>query len=179
MPTPVQRREALEELGDPFDRLPAQVGLVARSEAGHVVAELVRLVGESGECLVDEVDGGRLAPPAEEELDRLVRHLPPSTSRAPREVVGGEVVGLAAEHAGDAVLGDEQPGLGLFAVQQSLTQLGERGFGVGTQFGDEVGSNTTGGSVRRKASSVRCWTGVSPPPNGAVSSSVIGRTVPT
>ena len=178
VPPAVEGREALEELGDPLDRLPAQVGLAARTEPGDVVAELARLVGEPGERLVDEVGRGRFAAPVEQQLDRLVRHLAAGASRRPREGVGGEVVGLAVEHAGDRVLGDEQLG-----VTEPGAELGERGIGVVTELGDDLGiederrigapQGVEGALLDRREPDAP-HAGASAPGVG----SVIGRTVP-
>ena len=72
VPATIERREALDELGDEVDGLAAQVGGLALRQAGDVVADAALLVGQPGQRLVDDVGGGRLATPVEQQLDRLV-----------------------------------------------------------------------------------------------------------
>ena len=63
-----------------------------------------------------------------------MRDLPAGACRAPREVLRGEVVGLAVEHPADAVLGHVELG-----VVEAFGQLGQPLEGVGAQLGDERG----------------------------------------
>ena len=103
----IERREALDELRDPLDRHPPQVGLVGGAERRHPDADAAVLVDQPRHRLVDEVGGGGFASPRQHQLDRPVGHLPLGGGGLPLELVGREVVLLAVERRTDPVLGDE------------------------------------------------------------------------
>ena len=102
-----QRREALDELGDPGDGPAPQVGLVARGRAPRPSRRGCVVVGEPGQRVVDEVGRRRLAAPVEQQLDGPVRDLaagdaPATTRTAP----GARKWRLARQHLGDVELVD-------------------------------------------------------------------------
>ena len=161
VPRPAQRREALDELGDPLDGAAAQVGLVGRAEGGDPLADAAVLVGEAGHGLVDEVDRRRLAAPVEQQLDRLVRHLAAGDGRRPGERLG--------RRGGGSRTAARRPTLNLVTDRWLSSRRA-------AELGQAVDARRAGGRRRRPGrrrpaprcgaapSSVRSWTGVSARP---------------
>jgi hypothetical protein len=107
-PTPIERRERLEELHHRVGARTAQVGEVGLPESSEPRSDTAARFDESCDCLVDNVGWRQLAAPVREEFDRAVADRAHRVPGVPFEGCRVEVMIFTAEHRGEAGLVDEQ-----------------------------------------------------------------------
>ena len=121
VPGAAQRREALDELGDPGDGPAAQVGLVAGAERRDPVAERLLVVAERASASSTRSAG--VGSPRQLSSSSIAwwDTLPQAMAGDQANGAGVEEVGLARQHLGDVELVD-----GERALVEALGELGER-----------------------------------------------------